>query len=136
MKYLKLVFILSICFLCFSGCNTLGIGIQTPGSVSSHPKYHKKGPPPHAPAHGYRHKNHDGNEVEYDEKMGVYIVLKISETYFSNDLYIRMSSDGKWIVSTKLEGGWRVAVGSEVPYKLKEYKYKKKKKHKKKHKKK
>jgi len=32
------------------------------------------------------------------------------------------------MVSTTLEGGWRVAVGNEVPYSLKEYKGKKKSK--------
>jgi len=40
------------------------------------------------------------------------------------------------MVSAVLEGGWRIAVGNEVPYKLREYekkkhKHKKKKKHKK-----
>jgi hypothetical protein len=126
MRFLKLTFIISICFVCFSGCNTLGVGIQ--GSGSSNPKYHKQGPPSHAPAHGYRDKHHDGNELEYDKELGVYIVVNAPETYFGNNLYIRLSTSGKWIVSIKLEGAWRIAVENEVPYKLKEYKGKKKKK--------
>jgi len=84
--------------------------------------YQKPGPPPHAPAHGYRHKYEDGHDLEYDSEMGVYIVLRVPDTYFSDNLYIRMSSDGRWLVSTALDRGWRIADGNEIPYKLKKYK--------------
>jgi hypothetical protein len=131
MKLLRRLFIFSICFFFFSGCNTLGIGIHGPISGSSNPKYHKQGPPPHAPAHGYRHKHNDGHELEFDKEIGCYAVINVPETYFGNNVYIRLSSSGEWIVSAELEGGWRVAVGSEVPYKLKEHKEHKKKKKKK-----
>jgi hypothetical protein len=132
MKYHNIAIITSICLFFFTGCNTLGVGIQGPGSNQSHKTYHKPGPPPHAPAHGYRHKHHDGHNLEYDSKKGAYIVLNVPETYFGNNLYIRLSSRGDWMVSTTLQGGWRVAIGNEVPHKLKKYKGKKKgKKHKK-----
>lgn len=96
--------------------------------------YHKPGPPPHAPAHGYRHKHHDGHDLEYDSEIDVYIVLRVPNTYFGNNMYIRMSSDGRWIVSASLDGGWRMADDNEIPYKLKEHKGKNKhKKNKKSH---
>ncbi len=55
MKYLNIAIIISICLFFLFGCNTLGVGIQDPGPEQSKKKYHKHGPPPHAPAHGYRH---------------------------------------------------------------------------------
>ncbi|MCK5162065.1 MAG: hypothetical protein KAQ72_00025 [Desulfobacula sp.] len=128
MKYLKIGLLVLIGIFFLAGCNTLGVGIQGPGAPPPKTKYHKPGPPPHAPAHGYRHKRHHGHELVYDSQIGAYIVANIPETYFGNNLYIRLSTDGRWMVSTILEGGWRVAVGSEVPYKLMEYKEKNKKK--------
>lgn len=84
--------------------------------------YHRPGPPPHAPAHGYRHKHHDGHDLEYDTELGVYIVLRVPDTYFNDTVYIRISSDGRWLVSGSIDGGWRIAAGDEIPYKLKKYK--------------
>jgi hypothetical protein len=135
MKYLNIAIIISICLFFLSGCNTLGVSVQSPGSGYSKKTHHKHGPPPHAPAHGYRHKHQDGHEFEYDSQAGAYIVLNMPETYFGNNLYIRLSTYGDWMVSTTLKGGWRVAVGNEVPYSLKEYKGKKKSKKGKGHKK-
>ncbi|MCP4055729.1 MAG: hypothetical protein GY738_00055 [Pseudoalteromonas sp.] len=54
------------------------------------------------------------------------LVLNVPETFFGNNLYIRIGADGAWRVSARLDGGWRVAVGNEVPSKLKGYKYKQK----------
>lgn len=138
MTVLKGAFLIIISIFFLSGCNTLGVGVQGSGSDQKGPhqngenqKQYKKGPPPHAPAHGYRHKHHDGNSLEYDNKIGAYVVLNFPETYFRNNLYIRLSTDGKWLVSITLEGGWRLAVGGEVPYRLIESKYQKNQKNKK-----
>jgi len=136
MNFFKICLVISIGIFVLTGCNTLGYGIKGPGASSPKAKYQKPGPPPHAPAHGYRHKHHGQNELIYDSKIGAYIVLNIPETYFGNNLYIRMSTDGRWLVSATSEGGWRVAVGNEVPYKLKADKKKKKAKKGKAHKKK
>ncbi len=132
MKYLNMVLIILTGLFFLSGCNTLGVGIQGPGPGHSQETYHKQGPPPHAPAHGYRHKHNKRHELEYNSQAGAYIVLNTPETYFGNNLYLRLSTAGTWMVSTALEWGWRVAVGNEVPYKLRTYKGKKKKKSKKK----
>lgn len=131
MKYFKIILVVSFGLFLLTGCNTIGIGIQIP--ATSHPQttYHNPGPPPHAPAHGYRHKHHHGHELIYQSGIGAYVVVNAPETYFVDNLYIRMSTDGRWMVSAVLEGGWRLAVNNEVPYKLKEYKKKKSKKNKK-----
>jgi hypothetical protein len=135
MRYLKSALAISLFFLLLTGCNTFGVGVQAPGTTYTKAKHKKQGPPPHAPAHGYRHKYKDGHDLRYDSDIGAYVAVNIPGTYFGNNLYIRMSSDGKWLVSTSINGGWRIAASNEVPYKLKEKK--KKKKHKKdKHKKK
>ncbi|WP_022665122.1 hypothetical protein [Desulfospira joergensenii] len=127
--------ILFLAMVLSAGCNTFYMGAGDPVSHRYEKKEKGKGPPPHAPAHGYRHK-HQGYDLEYRDKAGAYIVLNVPETWFYDDLYIRVSSDGEWFVSADLEGGWRIAAGNEVPYSLKEYKkkgrHKKKKSHKKK----
>jgi hypothetical protein len=110
-----------------TGYQTRGGGpVISPGYHVPPPssKYEKHGPPPHAPAHGYRHKHHDGQQLKYDSKIGAYVVVNVPDTYFANDLYLRMSSDGRWMVSATLEGGWRVALASEIPPKMRYSKHK------------
>lgn len=129
MKHFSLIALAFFAVFMLFGCETFGVSVESPGSSSPPPKrYEKKGPPPHAPAHGYRHKHYHGHELEYDTSLGAYIVLNIPDTYFANDLYIRMSSDGKWIVSATLDGGWQVAAGTEVPPRLWHHGYKDKSK--------
>lgn len=78
----------------------------------------KHGPPPYAPAHGYRHRHPDGTELVFDKGLGVYVVVSLSGTYFQDDLYIR-ADKGRWEVSSSLAGPWRGASSKEVPSKLK-----------------
>ncbi len=81
----------------------------------------RAGPPPHAPAHGYRHKRHDtsGTQVtlQFDTDLGVYVVLGHRDHYWSSDRYFRWSGE-HWEVSTELEGGWTVVVSGDVPPRL------------------
>jgi len=81
-------------------------------------KRKKHGPPPHAPAHGYRHKNPDGTELVFDSGLGVYAVVEVSGVFFQNVLYMR-SVKNTWQVSASVEGPWRRAGSKEVPGKLK-----------------
>ncbi len=62
-----------------------------------------------------------------------YIVINVRDTYFANNLYLRMSTDGRWMASTtlKVDGGWH----SPVKYRLKCVILNTKGKHKGKHKK-
>ncbi len=128
MSRLWMGLLLGAALMGFMGCNTFGD--VSHGPVAEHPQVTGKGhgPPPHAPAHGYRHK-HEHQTLEYDREAGAYVVVHVPDTYFFDGLYMRLSQDGRWVVSTTLHSGWRLAVGNEVPYKLKTYK-KKSKQHK------
>ena len=53
------------------------------------------GPPPHAPAHGYRYKHADGVELIYHAGMKVYLVTSVPDHYFWKDNYYRQRG-GKW----------------------------------------
>lgn len=78
-----------------------------------HPQY-KKGPPPHAPAHGYRHKHHK-HDMIFDSGVGAYVVVGWAEHYFDNGVYFRYR-DGRWQIGLSLEGGdWKDARDHEVP---------------------
>ena len=95
---------------------------QPPASVR------KPGPPPHAPAHGYRHKHRDGIELVFDKKVGVYIVVGHAQIYFHDDHYYRYSSG--WQISTSLKGKWAsVRTGHVPPGLAKKKAHKSKKKH-------
>ena len=124
---LKNICLFLMIILYLTGCQSVGgVAVKSPGYQSSPPssKHKSQGPPPHAPAHGYRHKHHDGHQLEYDSKIGAYIVVNVPDTYFANDLYLRMSTDGRWMVSGTLGGGWRAAIASEIPPKMRHSKLK------------
>lgn len=125
MKY----FLLILLVLAFLGCAIQPI--LDDGGVNTEPRMGKKdkghGPPPHAPAHGYRYKHQHGVELRYDAGLGVYVVVEIPGMYFNDGLYIQWSSDGYWEVGYHYNGPWRIAVGSEVPDTLDQQKGKGKK---------
>lgn len=83
-----------------TGCETLHVG------VGDEPEYREnsggKGPPPWAPAHGYRAKHryryYPGAQVYYAENRGVYFYYR----------------DGEWRVSASLPGNLRVGLGDSV----------------------
>jgi len=81
----------------------------------------RAGPPPHAPAHGYRHKQHDRSgsqlSLRFDTDLGVYVVLGQPDHYWSNDRYFRWSG-AHWEVSTELGHGWSIVVNGAVPPRL------------------
>jgi hypothetical protein len=72
------------------------------------------GPPPHAPAHGYRHKHADGVVLVYDAGMKVYLVTSASDRYYWKGNYYRRRG-GQWQLSTSLQGPWKVASKSKLP---------------------
>ena len=64
------------------------------------------GPPPHAPAHGYRHKHHShGVDLVFDSEFGVYAVVGMHDIFFYDDHFYRYL-DGGWSVSVGLDRGW------------------------------
>jgi hypothetical protein len=79
------------------------------------------GPPPHAPAHGYRKKHrhayhHRDAEVEvvFDGGLGVYVVLGLPSHYYWEGRYLRVRS-GRWYASRHLDAGWSVCDEASVP---------------------
>ena len=94
-----------------------------PDHHKSEARHHKAGPPPHAPAHGYRHKHQD-HDMIYDSGIRAYIVVGWSEYYFDNGFYFRYR-DGHWQMSVSLEDGWKNAHDHDVPkglWKTRKYK--------------
>lgn len=75
------------------------------------------GPPPHAPAHGYRAKTSDGISIVFDTKLKVYIVVDLSNHYYYDGLYYRLKGDG-WEVSARLHGSWEIVAEKKVPLAL------------------
>ena len=89
-------------FLVFIGCRGTGIMIEKKPSEDARPAYNKGGPPPWAPAHGYRAKHtyryYPSSRVYYDRKRGLYF-------YYEN---------GQWRVSVSLPSGIRVNVNNYI----------------------
>ena len=88
--------------------------IQTP---STHARVHKAGPPPHAPAHGYRHKHNDNVELVFDNNLGVYVVVGYPDHYHDGKRYYRWAR-GQWQMSARLDGVWLTVSTREVPTSL------------------
>lgn len=72
------------------------------------------GPPPHAPAHGYRRKHRSGVELVYDAGLGAYVVVGYPGVYFHDGHYYRLH-DGRWHVGVELDGPWRPAPPRALP---------------------
>ncbi len=72
------------------------------------------GPPPHAPAHGYRHKHQSGAEIRFDSYLDVYVVVGHTDIYFRDGWFVRMRS-GIWEVSATLSGPWEPKAAEWVP---------------------
>jgi len=70
------------------------------------PGYDRSGPPPHAPAHGYR-KKMPNHELSFDTGVGVYVVLDSPGFYFWDDFYWRLR-DGIWVRASVFDGPWLV----------------------------
>jgi hypothetical protein len=86
------------------------------------------GPPPHAPAHGHRHKQNHGPELIFDSGIGVYLVTGYPSTYYYEGLYLRL--DGAiWQASIGLGGPWEPRPSQSVPPGLRDKGHVKTKKH-------
>jgi hypothetical protein len=113
-----------------SACSTRKVvykeGSSGPVVVQEEPGH---GPPPHAPAHGYRAK-HDDAVLVYDSHLDVYVVSGHRDCYYSAGQYFRFV-DGNWEWSVSVSTGWKIVASyNDVPSSLCA-KYGKGKKHKK-----
>jgi len=83
-------------------------------SPPSHVKGERGGPPPWAPAHGYRHKHRSGVELVFDVGLDVYVVVGHPRHYFRDGRFFRRL-DGGWTWAREWDGRWIPADASEVP---------------------
>ena len=88
--------------------------------------YEHNGPPPHAPAHGYRHK-HKKHDLEYNSDLGIYVVTGLAEHYFIDGIFYKRTKHG-WYSSHDIDKGWKEYKKDHLPGKLHK-KYSDKKEH-------
>jgi hypothetical protein len=73
------------------------------------------GPPPHAPAHGYRHKHETkGVELVYDSRRGVYVVVGLPDHYYYDGHFFRIRG-ARWEVSLNTTHGWKPVHEDSIP---------------------
>jgi hypothetical protein len=77
-------------------------------------KAHKGGPPPWAPAHGYRHKHHHGVELVFDAGLDVYVVVGHPGIYFRSDEYYCLRG-GEWYAGPRFDGPWKATRLDHLP---------------------
>ncbi len=73
----------------------------------------KSGPPPHAPAHGYRHK-YQGVELDYDSGRSVYVVVGFPSHYYYTGYFYRFQS-ARWEASAEVAGPWKPISQESLP---------------------
>ena len=74
-----------------------------------------QGPPPHAPAHGYRHKHQDhGVELVYDSGLGVYVVVELPNHFYFKGRYYR-HGETQWEIGVHVDGPWEVVAEESLP---------------------
>lgn len=71
-------------------------------------------PPPHAPAHGYRHKHSDGIALVFDAHFGVYAVAERARHFFHRGLFFRLR-EGHWQRAAHVRGPWKRLAPADVP---------------------
>ena len=106
-KFLSVV--VPVCMLLMLvSCESFSIGM---GSGRRHRAKH--GPPPHAPAHGYRHKQH-GVELVYDSGRGVYVVIGLPHHYYFKGHYYRLR-ETNWEAGVHIDGPWEFVSDEALP---------------------
>ena len=108
-KFLSLSAVVLACmtFMLVS-CESFSIGL---GSGRRHKPKHE--PPPHAPAHGYRHKQH-GVELVYDSGRGVYVVVDFPLHFYFKGNYYRYH-EPHWEVGVHVDGPWESVSEEALP---------------------
>ena len=111
-----MIFALALASMAFWGCSgSVAVRTTTPVVVEKN----EPGPPPHAPAHGYRHKHPDGVVLVYDSGLGLYIVSGYASVYFYEGRYYRMHHD-MWESTAHFKGNWRKTSSKSLPPGLQE----------------
>jgi hypothetical protein len=80
----------------------------------------KGGPPPWAPAHGYRHKHH-GPDLVFDAHLGVYVVVGHPHVYFHDGHYFRRAHSRWERCRDWKQAKWKIVEVGRVPGPLAEH---------------
>jgi hypothetical protein len=87
----------------------------------------RPGPPPHAPAHGYRRKHaQDDVDLVFDSGLGVYVVVDTPDCWWSDSRFYRWR-EGTWAIGPHVSGPWTAVAVEQIPNGLRGYKPKGKK---------
>jgi hypothetical protein len=86
-----------------------------PSPANGPAKSRGHGPPPHAPAHGYRAKTPQGVEIVFDTALGVYVVVELPAHYWLDDRYYRRDAKSGWTVGVSLDGPWTACADADLP---------------------
>jgi hypothetical protein len=100
----RILVLLLVTVVTLSGCIAVSVDGRSDRGI---------GPPPHAPAHGYRHK-HQGTTLAFDSKIGVYVVVGHADLFYSDGRFLRLDA-GSWQVSASLSGPWKAYSLASVP---------------------
>ncbi|MFQ6035506.1 MAG: hypothetical protein ACE5NM_06605 [Sedimentisphaerales bacterium] len=98
--------VLTCAVLTLVSCESLTVGWKSGGK-------HGHGPPPHAPAHGYRYK-HQGVELVYDSGRGVYVAVEFPLHFYYKGSFYRFRNS-QWEISTNIKGPWKVIAEEQLP---------------------
>lgn len=77
----------------------------------------RNGPPPHAPAHGYRHHKADV-DLRYDAHLGVYVVIGHPHHFFHDGRYYRRVASHWERCGSWKKGNWKPVEVALVPVPL------------------
>jgi hypothetical protein len=96
--------------------SSLACIVESGGHAPPRVAVHRPGPPPHAPAHGYRHR-HRNHDLVFDSALGVYVVVDLRDVWFLDGSYFRIVGD-RWEIAVGASGPWRVVSYDRVPARL------------------
>jgi hypothetical protein len=123
---LQAAWILPLAAALASGCVVTHPAPQPQARNEVHAGDAKGGPPPWAPAHGYRRKHgaepardagSDDVHIVFDSQRGVHVVLGLSDHYWDAGRYYRVVR-GEWRVSARIDGPWVSVEVGDVPLAL------------------
>jgi len=111
----KYSFLLAVALICASmvlaSCSSSRVRRT---SSHKHEHVYVQGPPPHAPAHGYRHKYH-GVELVYDSDRGVYVVVELDNHFYFKGHFYRHRRGDQWEIGVHVNGPWEVVAEKSLP---------------------
>ena len=117
---ISMILVLLAAGIAVLGCSRTVYYKSAPPRTTDTVQNDRHGPPPHAPAHGYRHKHGDGVVLVYDSDLHVYLVSGYKDVYYYKGSYYRWHN-GKWQTTRKVNGPWQRSYAKKVPKHLHEH---------------